>query len=142
MIHEWLNTLHLIAGMLWTGGLLALALISVVFRSAGTGANDGLRALAVTVQKWNRCITSPAMILLWVAGIWMIVSHGQFPHAWLLIKMVVVLVLSALHGLLSGNLRRLASGQPAKDFALVRKAGTVIVIGVIIIGIMAIIRPF
>ena len=82
------------------------------------------------------------MILLWVAGIWMIVSHGQFPHAWLLIKMVVVLVLSALHGLLSGNLRRLASGQPAKDFALVRNAGTVIVIGVIIIGIMAIIRPF
>ncbi|WHZ38812.1 CopD family protein [Rahnella bonaserana] len=142
MIHEWLNALHLIAGVLWTGGLLALALVSVVFRSAGTGAKEGLRTLAVAVQKWNRCITSPAMILLWVAGIWMIVSHGQFPHAWLLIKMVVVLVLSALHGLLSGNLRRLASGQPAKDFALVRNAGTVIVIGVIIISIMAIIRPF
>jgi uncharacterized membrane protein len=56
--------------------------------------------------------------------------------------MVVVLVLSALHGMLSGNLRRRATGQPVKDMALVRNASTVIVTGVILIGILAVIRPF
>jgi len=143
MLHEWLNALHIIAGILWIGGMMAMALVWGAYsRSAGEAESAGQRALLDTVRKWNRCVTSPAMILLWVAGIVMIVSYGKFPHAWLLIKMVVVLVLSALHGMLSGNLRRRATGQPVKDMALVRNASTVIVTGVILIGILAVIRPF
>ncbi|MFD3248242.1 CopD family protein [Rahnella aquatilis] len=139
MLHEWLNALHVIAGVLWIGGMLAMALCS---QTSGAAESAGQRLLLVTVRKWTRSVTSPAMILLWVAGIVMIVSYGKFPHAWLLIKMVIVLVLSALHGLLSGDLRRRATGQPVKDFALVRNAGAVIIVGVILIGILAIIRPF
>ena len=141
MLHEWLNALHVIAGVLWIGGMMGMAMVFAV--SGKSAANDASRsALLDYVRKWNRCVTSPAMILLWVAGIVMIVSYGKFPHAWLLIKMVVVLVLSALHGLLSGDLRRRATGQPVKDFALVRNASAVIIVGVILIGILAIIRPF
>lgn len=139
MLHEWLNALHIVAGIVWIGGMLAMALVSVAY-SRSTGAQN--TDLLETVRKWNRCATSPAMILLWVAGIVMIVSYGKFPHAWLLIKIVVVLILSALHGLLSGDLRRRATGQPVKDFALVRNALRVIVVGVVLIGILAVIRPF
>ena len=143
MLHEWLNALHVIAGVLWIGGMLAMALVSMACsRTSGTAESAGQTLLLETVRKWTRSVTSPAMILLWVAGIMMIVSYGKFPHAWLLIKMVVVLVLSALHGLLSGDLRRRATGQPVKDFALVRNASAVIIVGVILIGILAIIRPF
>ncbi|PKE30763.1 hypothetical protein CWS43_08720 [Rahnella sp. AA] len=143
MLHEWLNALHIIAGILWIGGMLAMALVSITFsKTAGMQDNAGKIALLDTVRKWNRCVTSPAMIVLWIAGVVMIVSYGKFPHAWLLIKIVVVFFLSALHGLLSGDLRKRATGQPAKDFALLRNAAGIIAICVIIIGILAVIRPF
>lgn len=143
MLHEWLNALHIIAGILWIGGMLAMALVSITFsKTAGMQDNAGKIALLGTVRKWNRCVTSPAMIVLWIAGVVMIVSYGKFPHAWLLIKIVVVFFLSALHGLLSGDLRKRATGQPAKDFALLRNAAGIIAICVIIIGILAVIRPF
>ncbi|MGV8926628.1 MAG: CopD family protein [Ewingella sp.] len=103
MLHEWLNALHIIVGVLWMGGMMGM-----IFATSGkTGANDGSRsALLDYARQWNRCVTSPAMLLLWIAGIWMIVSYGKFPHAWLLINMVVVVLLSAIHGMLSGELRR------------------------------------
>lgn len=143
MLHEWLNALHIIAGILWIGGMLAMALVSITFsKTAGMQDNAGKAALLDTVRRWNRCVTSPAMIVLWIAGIVMIVSHGQIPHAWLLIKILVVFFLSALHGLLSGDLRKRATGQPTKNYALLRNAAGIIVLCVIIIGILAIIRPF
>lgn len=143
MLHEWLNALHIIAGILWIGGMLSMALVSITFsKTAGMQENAGKAALLDTVRQWNRCVTSPAMIVLWIAGIVMIVSHGQIPHAWLLIKILVVFFLSALHGLLSGDLRKRATGQPTKNYALLRNAAGIIALSVIIIGILAIIRPF
>lgn len=143
MLHEWLNALHIIAGILWIGGMLAMALVSITFsKTAGMQDNAGKAALLDTVRQWNRCVTSPAMIVLWIAGIVMIVSHGQIPHAWLLIKILVVFFLSALHGLLSGDLRKRATGLPTKNYALLRNAAGIIALCVILIGILAIIRPF
>ena len=110
MLHEWLNALHVIAGVLWIGGMMGMAMVFAV--SGKSAANDASRAALLDyVRKWNRCVTSPAMLLLWIAGIWMIVSYGKFPHAWLLIKMDVMVLLSAIHGMLSGELRRRATGQ-------------------------------
>lgn len=141
MLHEWLNALHIIAGVLWIGGMMGMAMVFAV--SGNAPVNDASRsALLLYVRKWNRCVTSPAMLLLWAAGIWMMVSYGKFPHAWLLIKMGVVVLLSAIHGMLSGELRRRATGQPTKDFAILRNACGIIVAAVVAIVVLAVIRPF
>ena len=141
MLHEWLNAVHVIAGVLWIGGMMGMAMVFAV--SGKSAANDASRsALLDYVRKWNRCVTSPAMLLLWIAGVWMIVSYGKFPHAWLLIKLLVVVGLSALHGMLSGELRRRATGQPTKNFAILGKASAIIVVAVAVIGVLAVIRPF
>ncbi|MFS7194861.1 CopD family protein [Rahnella inusitata] len=141
MLHEWLNALHVIAGVLWIGGMMGMAMVFAV--SGKSAANDASRAALLDyVRKWNRCVTSPAMLLLWIAGIWMIVSYGKFPHAWLLIKMVVVVLLSAIHGMLSGELRRRTTGLPTRDFAILRKASGIIVAAVVVIVVLAVIRPF
>jgi len=142
MLHEWLNALHVIAGVLWIGGMMGMAMVYAVTANTPSGDGASTSVLLNYARKWNRCVTSPAMILLWIAGIVMIVSHGQFPHAWLLIKIVTVVLLSAIHGMLSGELRRRATGQPTKNFGILRKASGLIVAGVVIIGILAVIRPF
>ena len=141
MLHEWLNALHVIAGVLWIGGMMGMAMVFAVTGNAAA-KEASQAALLGYVRKWNRCVTSPAMLLLWIAGVWMIVSYGKFPHAWLLIKLLVVVGLSALHGMLSGELRRRATGQPTKNFAILGKASAIIVVAVAVIGVLAVIRPF
>lgn len=137
-IHEWLNALHIIAGVLWTGGMLLMA---VTYSVARSGAAGGHAALLGAVRRWNRQVTSPAMIVLWVAGIVMIVMYGQLPHAWLWLKMLVVLGLSAVHGILSGSLKRLANGEAAR-FAWLQNAAAITVAAVVVIVLLAILRPF
>lgn len=136
-LHAWLNALHIIAGMLWVFGLLLMSFTyTVVARSP-----QGNGALLEGVRRWSRNVTSPSMIVLWVAGIVMVLMYGQFPHAWLLLKIVVVVALSALHGLLSGALRRLNSGEAAR-LAWLRHAPVMLVVAVIAIIVLAIVRPF
>lgn len=141
MLHEWLNAVHVIAGVLWIGGMMGMAMVFAVTGNAAA-QEASHAALLGYVRKWNRCVTSPAMLLLWIAGVWMIISYGKFPHAWLLIKLLVVVGLSALHGMLSGELRRRATGQPTKNFAILGKASAIIVVAVAVIGVLAVIRPF
>jgi len=51
MLHEWLNALHIIAGILWIGGMLAMALVSITFsKTAGMQDNAGKIALLDTVR--------------------------------------------------------------------------------------------
>ncbi|MDU6926271.1 CopD family protein [Franconibacter helveticus 513] len=136
-LHTWLNALHIIAGMLWVFGMLLMAFTYTV-----TAPNpQGNAAMLAGVRRWSARVTSPSMIVLWAAGITMMVTYGQFPHAWLVLKIVVVVALSALHGLLSGALRRLASGEGAR-FPWLRRTPALLIAAVIVIIVLAIIRPF
>jgi protoporphyrinogen IX oxidase len=51
-------------------------------------------------------------------------------------------VLSALHGMLSGNLRRLTRSEEAPLPSSLQHAPAVIVLGVLIIVILVVIKPF
>lgn len=115
MAHQWLNVIHLITGMVWLGGLLMMA---VVVMACGAGNTSNYTSLLAQVRRWSRSVTSPAMLILWACGLAMIVSHGGGLPLWLILKIVVLVVLSGLHGMLSATLRRLAEGQnkPLRPF--------------------------
>ncbi|MGY5957278.1 CopD family protein [Kosakonia sp. BK9b] len=138
--HPWLNALHIIAAIIWIGGMFVMAVVagwSAVQKDPSL--TDGL---LVEVRRWSRRITTPAMLLLWAAGIIMVLAHGQWPHGWLLLKALVVVLLSGLHGFLSATLRRRVAGEAAKGTAMVGKATTLIIVAVGVIILLAILRPF
>jgi uncharacterized membrane protein len=138
--HPWLNALHIAAAIVWIGGMLVMA---VVAGWCATQADNTARvALAGDVRRWSRKITTPAMLLLWVAGAVMVIAHGQMPHLWLIIKVVVVLLLSGLHGFLSATLRRIAAGEAVKGMGAIRNATSLTIIAVAVIILLAVIRPF
>lgn len=137
--HPWLNALHIIAAIVWIGGMLVMAVV------AGWSAAQTERSVSAgllnDVRSWSRKVTTPAMLLLWIAGIVMVVAHGQMPHAWLIVKAVVVLLLSGLHGFLSATLRRQANGE-TKGAGVVRNATALIIVAVAVIIALAVFRPF
>lgn len=134
MTHQWLNVIHLIAGMVWLGGLLLMAVVVV---ACSLGTNSGDNALIGYVRRWSRSVTSPAMLILWACGIAMIVSHGGGIPLWLIIKILVLIFLSGLHGMLSASLRRLAGGETARSNPMVRHAPYIILVAAALVVILA-----
>ena len=138
--HPWLNALHIIAAIVWIGGILVMAVVASW--SAAQKDLSTVSGLLRDVRSWSRRVTTPAMLLLWVAGVVMIVAHGQLPHMWLVLKLVLVVLLSGLHGFLSATLRRMAAGEAVKGAGMIAKATALTIIALALIILLAVMRPF
>ena len=139
-LHPWINAVHLVSAVVWIGGMLMTAMVA----QWSLRQNDKSTTLILLndVRSWNRRMTSPAMIVLWIAGITMLVAHGQMPHLWLIVKIVFVVLLSGLHGFLSATLRRLANGETLKRTGALNNATLLLVLFTAVITVLAVVRPF
>lgn len=131
MVYLWLKALHVAAAMTWIGGMLAAALVAAQGRGAALDA----------VRRWDRRATSPAMGLAWVLGLVLVQQGGWFAAPWLSTKLLLVLLLSALHGYLSGTLRRIATGDGSAPPPVVRHLPLGILVGVLAIAVLVIVKP-
>lgn len=134
MVYLWLKAFHIAAVMVWIGGLLvsSMAVNAVSASSSATFA---------AVRQWDRRVTSPAMLLVWGLGLALAVLADWFPSAWLIVKLVLVLALSALHGMLTGTLRRLAEGADHNPPRFLRFAAPLVVLGAAVIVLLAVVKP-
>src|SRR3546814_8710925 len=108
MLYLWLKALHLAAVVTWIGGMIMLGL---VLGHAAVGRSPEFQRLLAALHGWDRRVTGPAMGLAWILGTWMVVEAGWLGANWLWVKVVLVALLSALHGLLAGNPPRLGTEE-------------------------------
>lgn len=141
-LHPWLNAVHIIAAIIWIGGILVMAVTAGWCSHLLSQKAPLPTSMLEFVRQWSRKVTSPAMVLLWLMGIAMVVLHGKMPHLWLVLKILVVVGLSGIHGVLTGTLRRLAAGTSTRIPGMVSQATAVVVVAVALIILLAIIRPF
>lgn len=87
-------------------------------------------------------MASPAMLLVWTLGLALASQGGWFAEPWLMLKLSFVLMLSGLHGVLSGTLRRLARAGGSPVPPVLRHGPAVIVASVLLIVIVVVIKPF
>jgi protoporphyrinogen IX oxidase len=140
--YVWLKALHIAAAVTWIGGMLVSA-FALSISWASNGETDGANRLAALamVRRWDRTITSPAMFLVWVLGLALAVQGGWFGMWWLTIKLMLVLGLAALHGMLSGTLRRLARAEPPSGPASLRYVPMLTLAGAAAIIILVVTKP-
>jgi protoporphyrinogen IX oxidase len=140
-VYLWLKAFHVAAAMTWIGGMLAAGLVVASrLTCAGSQATHDPRHLDV-IRRWDRCVTLPAMLVVWGLGLVMAMLAGWFGSPWLMIKLAIVGALSALHGLLSGMLRRLSASADQPPAAL-RYAAPATILGVVMIAMLVVIKPF
>jgi len=111
MAYLLLKSIHIFAAIAWVSGMLLDALlvgVSDQLRRLGPGLL--LRSAAALVARWDRRCTVPAMVLVWIAGITLAIWGGWFNQPWFAGKLGAVILLTGLHGVLSGRLRQLAAG--------------------------------
>lgn len=104
MLYELTKAAHLVSLFVWIGGMVAVAL---ALRYPADGFLKPLKA-------HDRAITTPAMIAALGFGIILGIEGGWFSSAWLGGKIMLVLVLSGLHGALVGRLRKAAWERPGE----------------------------
>lgn len=146
-LYLWIEALHVAAAMVFAGGVMVTA-VALPLLKAGSSVHGGAvapsgngGAVAAGLRRWGRLVTTPAMLLVWGFGIYLAVRGHWFAAHWMSAKLVVVLALSALHGLQVGGLRRLAGGSVAG----VRAPGwaaAAVVLGVVVISVLVVVKPF
>lgn len=138
MEYLWLKAFHVAAVATWIGGMLMLSLAVAALPASAPGNAPFIDAVA----RWNRYITSPAMLLAWGLGIALAIQGGWFTETWLLIKLPIIFALSGVHGALSGRLRK-REGNTAQTLPTTLKyAGEMTVATIIVVAILAVAKPF
>lgn len=132
--YPWLKALHVAAALVFTGGVLAVSTLL----AAVPAADPAIASTARGIRRWDQTVTTPAMLLVWALGLTLATTGHWFADGWLQAKLAFVLVLSGLHGIQSGRLRRLAGGTALRSLRT-----TPIVIGcAVAIALLAVAKPF
>ena len=139
---EWVKALHVISVIAWMAGMLYLPRL-FVYHSVAEIGSDKAETFKVMERRLLRGIMTPAMIASWVFGLWMIFAGLVDPMApWLHLKLAMVLLLSACHGILAKYTRLFAQDKntkPQKFFRIINEVPTVLMI---VIVIAVIVKPF
>jgi len=88
-----------------------------------------------------RAIINPAMIIVWITGLWMAWKLFAFHGGWLHLKITVVILLSAFHGFLAGSTRRFAEDRnryPQQTWRILNEVPTLLMIVAVIAVIVKI----
>lgn len=110
MMYQCLKSLHLIAILLFSGGLMALALVISGWQKVAGIVFPHEMSIGRMLLKWDRFVTLPAMIGTWVIGVCIASMGGWMGQAWLFGKITMVVLLSGLHGVMTGALRKRING--------------------------------
>jgi len=140
-MYEWVKALHIISVISWMAGMLYLPRLFVYHCQAPAGSAQS-ETFKVMERRLLKAIINPAMIATWVFGLWLVWLGGWHVAHWFQVKFVLVLVMSGIHGLFTRWVRDFADDRntrPQKFYRIFNEVPTVLMI---IIVILAAVKPF
>lgn len=139
--YPWAKAVHVIAVIAWMAGMLYLPRLFVYHADAMEGSVQS-ETFKVMERRLLRGIINPAMLVTWAFGLWLAWTGFGFQGGWLHGKIALVIAMSAVHGYLSGAVRKFASDRndkPARHWRIVNEIPTLLMV---LIVILVIVKPF
>ena len=139
--YDWVKALHVVAIISWMAGMLYLPRLFVYHSDAEKGSQQS-ETFKVMEHRLLRVIINPAMVVSWIAGLWLAWQAGVWKQGWFHGKLLLVLLLSGVHGYLSAEVRAFAedrNAKPARHWRIVNEIPTVLMIGIVV---LVIVKPF
>ena len=140
-MYEWLKAFHVIAIIAWMAGMLYLPRLFVYHCEAEAGSRQS-ETFKVMERRLLTVITNPAMAVSWVLGLWLAWTGGWYAAGWLHAKVALVLVLSGVHGFFVRCVREFGADRnrrPQKFYRIINEVPTILMI---VIVILAVVKPF
>ena len=139
--YPWFKAFHVIAVIAWMAGMLYLPRLFVYHCDAKPGSRQS-ETFKIMERRLLRAIINPAMIAVWVLGLWLAWRGGYYASGWLQVKVTLVLAMSGLHGFLARWVRQFGADQnrhSVKFYRIINEVPTVLMISIVI---LAIVKPF
>ena len=141
MTYEIVKTLHILSVISWMVGLLYLPRLFVYHSQAQIGSVQA-ETFKVMERRLFTVIMTPAMIVSFVCGIWLIsLNYALLYEIWFQIKLGAVILMGGVHGKLSKMRRSLENDENPLSTKAYRIWNEVPTALMIIIVVMAVIKP-
>jgi putative membrane protein len=140
-MYEWIKALHVVAVISWMAGMLYLPRLFVYHCAAEIGSKQS-ETFKIMERRLLKAIINPAMIVTWLAGLYLAWSGGWFAAGWLHGKLLLVLVMSGVHGFFVRWVKDFAADRNVRSqkfYRVINEIPTVLMIGIVI---LVIVKPF
>ncbi|GAC1621240.1 MAG: protoporphyrinogen oxidase HemJ [Bradyrhizobium sp.] len=140
-MYEWIKALHVIAVIAWMAGLLYLPRLFVYHCEAEAGSKQS-ETFQMMERRLLKAIMTPAMIVTWLAGLYLAWAGHWFSAGWFHGKLLLVLLMSGAHGFFSRCTRDFAAGRNTRSqrfYRFINEVPTVLMIGAVI---LVVVKPF
>ena len=137
----WIKVLHVLAIISWMAGLLYLPRLFVYHADVEKGSPTS-ELFKVMERRLLRYIMTPAMLVAWATGLYLAVISGYLSQGWFHLKLLMVLLMSASHGVMVRHVRLFANDTNDKSQKYFRVFNEIPTILMIVIVIAVIVRPF
>ena len=140
-VYLWIKAFHIIAVIAWMAGLLYLPRLFVYHCETSPGTPESER-FKVMERKLLRTIINPSMIAVWILGLTLAFESGAYRQGWLEAKFVLVLAMTAIHGMYAGWVKRFARDANTRPARFYRIWNEVPALLMVVIVILAVVKPF
>jgi putative membrane protein len=130
-MYEWIKALHVIAVIAWMAGMLYLPRLFVYHCEAEAGSKQS-ETFKVMERRLLKAIINPAMVVSWLAGLYLAWAGHWLSAGWFHGKLLLVLVLSGVHGLFSRWVKDFAADRNTKTqkvYRIINEIPTALMIG-------------
>ena len=138
-IYNWVKILHISFVVAWMAGLLYLPRL-FVYHKENENENKTVAIFKVMEKRLYFYIMNPAAILVWFSGIYL--GHVLGFDTWLIVKIGVVLIMTAYHILLGIHLNDFKLDKQIRTSRYFRIINEIPFFLLFIILIMVVMKPF
>jgi protoporphyrinogen IX oxidase len=144
MTYLWIKAFHIIAVIAWMAGMLYLPRLFVYHAGVAPGSEQS-EIFKVMERRLLKAIINPAIGATWLLGLGMVWLMGweTFKQSgWLHAKLLLVVVMSALHGQFVRYWRDFAADRNQRGQKFYRVINEVVTVLLVLIVILAVVKPF
>jgi len=140
-MYEWIKAVHILAVISWMAGMLYLPRLMVYHVDAAPGSVQS-ETFKIMERRLLKGIMNPAMIVTWMLGLYLAWDAFGFRGGWLHGKILLVVLLSGIHGYLAGRVRRFAEDRNDKSgrfYRVINEVPALLLVGIVI---LVVVKPF
>ncbi len=141
--YPWIKAFHIISVIAWMAGLLYLPRL-FVYHAAEPIGSPTAATFKLMERRLLRGIMNPAMVAVFVFGGLLLLTPGVIDWAsgWIYAKLVLVVVLAALHHALADWGKAFAADRNTRSAGFYRMINEVPTLVIIAVVVLVVVKPF
>jgi putative membrane protein len=141
MLDLWIKALHILAVISFMAGMLYLPRLFVYHVDAAPGSAQS-ETFKTMERRLLKGIMNPAIVVVWLTGLWLAYDTGFYRAPWLHAKFALVLVLTGFHGYFVRTVRVFAADANVRSARFYRFMNEVPTLLMILIVVLVVVKPF